>query len=143
MPHMKRFAIRFTALWILAVFLTLTALPAFAVDPMPEEIEKASQEVQDAWIQKRAEESLEQKIEVGKRRFEERKQLKKEWAQHLRASADFRREELRTETETRQSDLERSARHVRISLGITILLMAASGTAYGIHRVLKPAKPEA
>ncbi|MCB2154494.1 hypothetical protein KQI84_06380 [bacterium] len=129
---------RICSLCLLVSMLALLAAPIMAVDPLPEEIENAPLDVREAYINQQAEESLQRKIEVGKKRYEERQEKKKEWAQHLRATADVRREELRQEMAAREREIDRSENAVRISLAVTVLLIAVGSAGYGIHRVMAP-----
>lgn len=74
----------------LCIGLALWTLPAFAVDPLPDHIENASEEVKAAYIEQLAKKSVEEKIEVGKERHERRMDFKKETIQHMRSEADER-----------------------------------------------------
>lgn len=61
-----------------------------AVDPLPEHIENASEEIKSAYVEQLAKKSLEERIEVGKERYETRMNFKKETIQHMRSEADER-----------------------------------------------------
>lgn len=82
--------------WILLLTLGLVLTsPAKAVDPLPPEIEKASEEVQAAYREKVGREALSQQVLVGRQRHERRMRYKQTLGANMRTEAALRRAELR------------------------------------------------
>lgn len=123
------------AAFTLTLFL---AIPAWGIDPLPPEMEDASEEVAAAYREAEAQKGLAEKIAVGEKRYEQRMEAKAEYARHLRAVAESRRQELRAEAETSRAEIRRSERQVQFSLGITLLLAVGVGAGYAIRKTLKP-----
>lgn len=73
--------------------------PLAAVDPLPPHIESASEEVRNAYIEHLAQESLKEKIEVGKERYDSRMQFKSDTVQHMREEAQERINIIRADRE--------------------------------------------
>lgn len=77
----------------------LVVEPLAAIDPLPPHIEAASEEVRNAYIERLAQESLKEKLEVGKERYDSRMQFKSETVEHMRAEAQERIKIIRAERE--------------------------------------------
>jgi hypothetical protein len=77
----------------------LVVEPLAAIDPLPPHIEAASEEVRNAYIERLAQESLKEKLEVGKERYDSRMQFKSETVQHMRDEAQERIKIIRAERE--------------------------------------------
>jgi hypothetical protein len=77
----------------------LVVEPLAAIDPLPPHIEAASEEVRNAYIERLAQESLKEKLEVGKERYDSRMQFKSETVEHMRAEAQERIKVIRAERE--------------------------------------------
>lgn len=65
---------------------------ARAAVPVPPEVERSNAEVQASHMSLQAEESLKEKLEVGKERYEQRKDYRSALVTNLRVNADQRRE---------------------------------------------------
>lgn len=77
-----------------AAILLLFAFRVAAVDPLPPELERASPAAQAAWWDKMGRDSERDKIEVGKKRYEQRLAFKQTMMSHLQADAQARRDEI-------------------------------------------------
>lgn len=71
-----------------------------AVEPLPPHIETASEEVRNAYIERLAQDSLKEKLEVGQERYDQRMQFKSEIVQHMRSEAEERIKIIRTDRES-------------------------------------------
>lgn len=75
--------------------LALALVPrVLAIDPLPPSVQNASPEVQKAYREKLAQESLHDKLEVGKQRFAERQQYRQGITAMMRHEAAVRNEAL-------------------------------------------------
>ncbi len=75
--------------------LALALVPrVLAIDPLPPSVQNASLEVQKAYREKLAQESLHDKLEVGKKRFSERQQYRQGLTAMMRREAAVRNEAL-------------------------------------------------
>jgi HPt (histidine-containing phosphotransfer) domain-containing protein len=75
--------------------LLAAALPVFAIDPLPPEIERASPQVQAAYRDRVGREALRQKLLVGRQRYEQRREFKRTLNDNLRQEAHSRQEAIR------------------------------------------------
>jgi hypothetical protein len=72
----------------LSVALLLSATnPTQAIDPLPPEIERASEEIQLKYIDREGKISMEEKIKVGKKRYQRRVEAKRDLNQAMRIQA--------------------------------------------------------
>ena len=86
------------SLFVLTLILMVPTIEA--VDPLPPHIEAASEEVRNAYIERLAQDSLKEKLEVGKERYDSRMQFKSETVQHMREEAQERIKIIRNERES-------------------------------------------
>ncbi len=86
-----------------------------AVDPLPEELENASEEAIDAYIEKEAEESLRLKREVGKRRFEEKQEMRREAVAARVAEVERRTRQIEEARNLERELAERDRRRLQIA----------------------------
>jgi hypothetical protein len=80
----------YRTLWI-AALVALMSPTAGAIDPLPPEVESASEQVKMSYINRMARESERQKRAVGHQRYERRLVYKQTLATHLRKASDRRR----------------------------------------------------
>ncbi len=109
-----------------AGLLLISLISVQAVDPLPEHIENASEEVRNAYIERLAKESLEEKIEVGKERHEQRMRFKNETIQHMRSEAEERIKVIRKareESELLAVDADEASRTNLFVYAMCILLL--------------------
>jgi hypothetical protein len=77
-----------------AVLAMVLAPRVLAIDPLPPSVQNASPEVQKAYREKLAQESLHDKLEVGKQRFQERQKYRQGLTAMMRHEAAVRNEAL-------------------------------------------------
>ena len=77
--------------FIILLAVLLPVMDGLAIDPLPPNLENASEEVQQEYLDRAAADSLERKLEVGQRRHAERTRYKQQLAHNQRVEALERR----------------------------------------------------
>jgi hypothetical protein len=96
------------SLFVLTLILMVPTIEA--IDPLPPHIEAASEEVRNAYIERLAQDSLKEKLEVGKERYDSRMQFKSETVQHMRSEAEERIKIIRADRESiENSEIQQSS----------------------------------
>ena len=78
--------------------------PVRAVDPLPPDIEQASPEVKARYLEMTNRQSLEEKLKVGERRYQDRIQTRQQIHQHMQTELAKRQEQIRLASFAPQSN---------------------------------------
>lgn len=100
--------------------------PLAAIDPLPPHIEASSEEVRNAYIERMAQESLKEKLEVGKERYDSRMQFKNETVQHMRSEAEERIKIIRADRDSiENSEIQQSSGSGNTFIYFTCVILLA------------------
>ena len=84
------------------------ATSLLAIDPLPPELEKAPPEAQRVYRERLARESLEEKIAVGKKRYDERMRYQQKLVAGVRREAELREEAIFTQIDSQSAPVDSS-----------------------------------
>jgi hypothetical protein len=117
--------------WVLIWAITLAlGCRLYAIDPLPPDIQSASEKVKTAYREQMAQRSLREKIAVGKQRHEDRMRYKQQLSGFLRREAEARIETIRNEVQFEQERQQlKSTRYWAFSmLMLACAMMLATAT---------------
>ena len=84
------------------------ATTLLAIDPLPPELEKASPEAQRVYRERLARESMEEKIAVGKKRYDERMRYQHKLIEGARREAELREKAIFSQIDSQSAPVESS-----------------------------------
>ena len=113
-------------LWVITLAL---GCGLYAIDPLPPDIQSASEKVRTAYLEQMAQRSLREKIAFGKQRHEDRMQYKQQLSGFLRREAETRIRAIRGEVEfQRELQQAKAARYWAFNM-VTLVGAALLATA--------------
>jgi hypothetical protein len=114
------------------VLITPLTVPMLAVEPLPARLQNASAEVQKAYLEQQALESLQDKLRAGQHRHALRLQYKQRLVTMMRQEAEARLQSI-SQQEPVTTDVEARARAMASGLSLTdwlVILCAVVGAGF-------------